>query len=74
MSNPMCIKTFSDDTRRLEVCRHLSGGVLIRFGREEIVLSPKDAVDFCTAVLAGVNIDFRMELPPAGLNHSMQRN
>lgn len=47
--------------RTLMVNRHLSGGVKVTFGGEEIILSPRDSVDFAVAVLKAVDVDVKLD-------------
>jgi hypothetical protein len=47
--------------RDLAVRPHISGGAHLTFGKEEIVLSPRDAVDFASAVLKSVGVDVKLD-------------
>lgn len=48
-------------SRPLTVRGHISGGVAVGFGDDNIVLSPKDAVEFATAVLKAVGVDVKLD-------------
>ena len=48
-------------SRTLTVSAHISGGVGIGFGKEQIVLSPRDAVEYATSVLKAVGVDVKLD-------------
>lgn len=67
------MKLPDDTSQTLDVRRHISGGTLLRFGRQEIVLSPHDALEYAKAVLASIDIKFDMIMPPPGFDKNMRK-
>ena len=49
------------ESRNLEVHADLSGGARIRFGREEIVLSPDDTIGLARALLTAIGYSMDVE-------------
>lgn len=45
----------------LTAFRDISGGTRIKFGSQEIILSPKETIELATSLLKAVNVDVKFD-------------
>lgn len=61
MSVPIIAGTTGRRTLDITAFRDISGGTRIKFGKEEIILSPHDTIQFATNLLKAVGVDVKFD-------------